>query len=291
MIQKHKPPSLYLHAQNTIEEMFQWFDQHDPRSGVYVGIDIKGFDGSQRGASLNLELLLLEFFNVPEEMINFYREDKLDAHTRNIMIGLMRLSGELFTWLFNTTFQIARTVTKYNIPPADPMAASGDDIEVFRELIVRGSWREYEPMDICEEKLERGTRGSFCSWIIKNGRVFKDPTILFMRLKAAISRGKAEDVIDGYFLEFKSIWNKGDENFELLEGHEQEYANFLSNFFHNVHRTLGIRKNLDFSQQVAEYNPESTAKFEFLLEAAAVEAPESVEVDVRNPLRFLESFE
>jgi len=288
MIQRHKPPSLYLHAQKTIEEMFAWFDLFDPRSGLYVGIDIKGYDGTQRGASLNLELLMLEFFNVPEDMINFYREDKLDAHTKNIMIGLMRLSGELFTWLFNTVFQIARTVTKYQIPPADPMAASGDDVELFRSLIIRQSWHQFEPMDVCEEKLEIGDRGSFCSWIIKDGAVFKDPMILFMRLQAALSRGKAEDVVDGYFLEFKTLWNQGDKNVANLCENEQEFVNHLSNFFHNMHRTHGIRRQLNFSDQYAEFNAETSEKVNMLWEAAEnLPVKMEQEVDVRNPIRVI----
>jgi hypothetical protein len=193
----------------------------------------------------------------------------------------MRLSGELFTWLFNTMFQLARTVTKYNVPPQDPLAVSGDDIEMFRELQIRSTWANFEKIDVCEEKIERGSRGSFCSWLIKDGHVFKDPQILFMRLRAAISRGKLDDVVDGYFLEFKSLFALGDLNTELLEENEQEYVNYLSNFFHNVHRVLKKRRTLDFTTTPVEVNPEKTAQLEYLTEVLneILEAPIAAIVD------------
>lgn len=281
VIQKFKPESCYLHAGKSLEEFFNWFAKNDPKSGIYVGIDIKGYDGTQRGASLNFELMLMEHFGVPEDLITFYKEDKLDAHTRTIMIGLMRLSGELFTWLFNTMFQLARTVTKYAVPPKDALAVSGDDIELFRELLERPTWRNFENVDVCEEKIERGSRGSFCSWLVKDGHVFKDPQILFMRLRAAISRGKLDDIVDGYFLEFKSLFALGDLNVALLEENEQEYVNYLSNFFHNVHRTLGLRKKLDFSTVSVEVNPERGAQLEYLVETLneILEAPAATVVN------------
>jgi len=242
------PENVYLHAKKSLQDMMDWFAKWDPRTGTYVDLDIKGFDGTQRGASLQYEMKILRFFNVPEDLIDFYLHDKLSAQTRTLFVGLMRLSGELFTWLFNTMFMLGRTLLKYDIPKGDPMAGSGDDIQLFREYAVRQQWLlTWEAQDICEEKRNVREYGSFCAWLIRRGMVVKNPEVLYMRLMANISRGKLMDVIKSYAIEFMTLYTKKDYLYEILDENQMQYLSFLNVFFHNTRRWHGIRLNLDFS--------------------------------------------
>jgi hypothetical protein len=250
-IQQLCPSNIYLHANKTFKDMSDWIYNWDLRSGEYMNIDIHGFDGSQRGASLQMELEVLEFFQIPEDLIEFYKHDKLDAHTNSMFIGLMRLSGELFTWLFNTIFEIARTVTKYNIPVGDPIAGSGDDIELFRRYVERIEWIEkWEEHDICDEVTSITAWGEFCSWYINNGVVVKDPIILFKRLRGAMSRGKIKDVIDGYFIEFMTLYNQSDNLYNIISEDRLEYVSWLNVFFHNLRRFVGVNKVMNFEKYI-----------------------------------------
>jgi hypothetical protein len=262
------PPNYYLHAKKTVNQFLDWIARYDDSTGEYVSIDITGFDGSQRGASLVLEECYLKFFNVPEDLINFYLNDKLDAHTRSFHLGLMRLSGELFTWLFNTVFQSARTVTKYAIPYGEPMCGSGDDIELFKQYPIRPQWAlKWQYVDICEEKQVVDSHGDFCSWIIKRGRAVRNPQLLFMRLRAAISRGKLDDVIDGYFMDFMTIYKQKDWLYEILTPNHMEYSNYLANFFFNLKRETGVNRRLSFNVEIGTSAFDEIEKSVFLMQA------------------------
>jgi len=272
---------LYLHAKRSVQQFMDWCEKYDPGNPEYVSIDITGFDGSQRGASLALEKAFFEFFNIPEDLVKFYIDDKLDAKTRSFHLGLMRLSGELFTWFFNTVFQTARTVTKYVIPPGDPMCGSGDDIQLFKQYPIRPEWlTKYQFVDICEEKEVVSDRGDFCSWIIKNGYTVRNPQLLFMRLRAAISRGKIKDVIDGYFLDFMSLFKQKDNLYNILTPAEMDFHNYLNNFFHNIRREVKINKKLDFNVEVTTHVDNELEKASFMMEtfAQVVDALSQVEV-------------
>jgi hypothetical protein len=249
-----------------VQQFIDWVSAYDVDTKEYVSIDITGFDGSQRGASLALEELYLQFFNVPEDLVKFYLEDKLDAKTRTFHLGLMRLSGELFTWLFNTVFQVARTVTKYQIPYGEPMAGSGDDIELFKVYPEQTNWTaKWQYVDVCEEKRIVGSRGDFCSWILKGGYAVRNPQLLYMRLRAAVSRGKIHDVIDGYFLDFMSLFSKADVLYQILGPNELDYVNALSNFFHNVRKETGVHKRLNFNVEISTAADNELEKASFLM--------------------------
>jgi len=193
-----------------------------------------------------LEILYLQHFSVPEELIADYVEDKISFHTKTMMIGLMRFSGEIFTYIFNTTGQIARTVTKYWIPYGRPLKFSGDDVKGSGELVERPEWRRVEAYDHAIEKLDRGPQGEFCSYLEKKGQVFKNPHILLQRLLAAESMGRTKDVIDGYFLEFLTLYRLGDKLFDLLTEDQMAAHQVLTSEVFNIRRRSHVSVNLNF---------------------------------------------
>lgn len=230
------PPHIYVHVQTTIEEMSAWFAKYDPCTDDYFATDIKGYDGTQRGASLQFEARIMEFMGVPQDVIDSYVEDKLDMHTRSFTIGLMRLSGEVFTYLFNTFHKIARDYTKYAIPYGAPYAFSGDDGLGFEEYPERSSWAEFRHLDVCEETIDRGEYGEFCSYTVKRKTVFKKPQRLFMRLVGAVARGRVEQILDGYFLDFLTFYRLGDVVMDVMDPEQAEYAQAVARIMFNLRR-------------------------------------------------------
>jgi len=67
-----------------------------------------------------------------------------------------------------------------------------------------------------------------------------------MRWKAAVSRGKLKEVVDGYSLEFMTIYSLGDILFSVLDEEQMAYVNVLSHLIHNAHRYYGLRHQINF---------------------------------------------
>lgn len=238
MIQRNCPAYCYLHAQRTFEQMADWISQQ-PDPGLYEMCDIEGFDSSIRGADLTLERKIMEFFNVREDHIRAYEEDKMDFHTSTIHFGIMRFSGEIFTWLFNTLHTLARECLKYGHKPGDPIAVSGDDILKWVTRPESFSWRRWSLSDPSVEKRYRDSRGEFCSFLVSKGLIFKDPVILYRRLKGQIERGRVDEVALGYFEMFAVQYRLADRLYDLMTPEEMAYCAAINRIMFNWKKVTG----------------------------------------------------
>jgi hypothetical protein len=232
MIERYCPRYLYLHARKTFDDMALWCAQA-PDTDTFQMCDITGFDSTIRGADLTLERELMEHFNVPANHIAAYEEDKLDFHTSTIHFGIMRFSGEIFTWLFNTMHTLARECLKFDCQPGDYIAVSGDDVLKWGVRPVSEAWHRWEHEDPSIEKRYEDKRGEFCSFLIYRGHIFKDPKILYRRLKGQIERGKADDVALGYFDLFSVQYKLADLLFDVMTENELEYCAAINRIMFN----------------------------------------------------------
>jgi hypothetical protein len=243
---EHAPASFYMHACKTEADLQQWVFDHDP-GDTYLQNDIESFDQSVRGAGVHLMVQFMEFFGVPIDVRDAYVDDKMSVHTRSFVIRLMTLSGEIFTWLVNTLFSTARESLKYDLPVADPMMVTGDDVERFVRRPVSGLWEMYSSIDHCVEVRDETVRGSFCSYAIFRGKVWKDPVMLYRRLSGQLERGNARNVIDGYLLHYLTIYNLGDEIYSLFTELEMQCAQALNDFFFHIRRHTGLHLKVKWS--------------------------------------------
>jgi len=242
-LMRHTPDYLYIHVKKSFGDLADWCLRYGTTSSGYTDLDISALDSSERGGALQLEIRYLEHFSVPKEMIIDYTEDKYDFHTASIHFGLMRFSGEIYTFLFNTIFMLARTVTKYIIVRGRPVKVAGDDVLVYGHLEIRIDWADWELYDHCEEKKNHRDYGAFCSFVEKKGKIFKDPRILLKRWFGAIEAGRVKDVIAGYYLDFLTIYEHGDNLYELHDDTMLQAQAILARELFNAHRNHGVHIN------------------------------------------------
>jgi hypothetical protein len=254
------PDNVYLHAKKSVEDMVRWVAQYDT-GGFYEMNDVSGFDTTVRGASVHNMAKLMQFFNIPQQYVDDYVEDKLDFHTSTMHFGIMTFSGEIFTWLGNTVHSLSREALKYDLSSTARIMGSGDDVLKLDKKPIAITWKSWEEFDpSIDKRFESEDRGEFCSNLIMTGKVFKDPVVLYRRLKGHIEQGKLVDVYDGYFLHALTIYNLGDQLYSLLTPYEMMHAQALFRVFFNLRRTAGITMKVDWSA----------------VEAGLVELPESI---------------
>jgi len=255
------PPYLYLHTNKTYQQMQDWSSWRQLTFGsadIMTELDITALDTHERGGSLEFEIRFMRFFSFPEEWIEEYVYDKYHFHTSSIWFGLMRFSGEAFTFFFNSMFMGARTVTKYAIAPGACMKLAGDDVLLFDKYVVRQSWDKIKHLDaidtpedgISKEKYFEVKVGGFCSFSEKDGMVWKNPIILLKRLLSAAREGRIKDVIDGYYLDFLTIYRHEDRLYEVLSEDEMAAQQVLASEIFNAKRRHGARLKYAEKMQV-----------------------------------------
>jgi hypothetical protein len=239
------PPTIYLHAKKTLEQLETWCGTYANYSHHEM-LDMSGFDGSVRGGAVNLMCHLMKRYNIPQHLIDVYADDKADFKTRTIHFGLMTLSGEIFTWLTNTMFSLAREALKFDLPYHTPIAVSGEDMCRETGRPVSDDWHLYEPYDHCVEKRQVSEYGSFCSFTIKGGLMYKNPIILYKRLRGLIEAGKTNDIALGYFAMMAHNYSFGDLLLDVMTPRELEHQAGVNTIMFNLRDVPGVPK-MDYS--------------------------------------------
>jgi hypothetical protein len=241
-----QPDYYYWHANRSLDEMKNWFSQHMPFK-EHEMLDLSALDTSVRGGAVHLMRLIMRRFSVPQELIDYYVEDKLDFHTKKIHIAIMTFSGELFTWLINGTFVTARECLKYDLTPGDAMANSGDDLDRAAGKVISEEWNNWIHFDACIEKRFTADVGEFCSFKCCEGVLYKDPIILYKRLRGQLSRGKVDEIALGYFDLFAQNYELGDLIYEVMTEAEAEHASAINHIMFNI-RKFGYDLPLPWSK-------------------------------------------
>jgi hypothetical protein len=255
------PKYVWFHAKKSFEQMAQWIAaQYEP--DLFEMCDIEGFDSSIRGADVTLETNFMVHFGVPQEHITAYVEDKLDFHTRTIHFGIMRFSGEIFTWLFNSVHTLAREVLKYDHHPGDPIAVSGDDVLKWRVRGLSVRWERWKEQDPSIEKRYQDKRGEFCSFIVYKGKIFKDPIILFRRLMGQREQGKADQIALGYFEMFTYQYRLAENLYDVMTEEELRYAGAINMIMFNWKKVMGSTAHFDWSKASVGYEMDITGSRE-----------------------------
>jgi len=232
------PDSIYIHAKKTISDAKGWFKQWTAHWDAHEMLDMTGLDGSVRGGAVNMMRLIMHRYGVPQEDIEEYVRDKRDFHTRTRTLALMTLSGEIFTYLINTLFCLSRECLKYALPKGCAIAQTGDDTDRQAGYPVSEDWVNWAPYDHCVEKRYESRRGSFASFNIYQGCLYKDPVILLGRLLGQLERGNANNIALGYFELFSHNYVLADTLYDVMDSEELEHQNAINDvMFHWRRRT------------------------------------------------------
>jgi hypothetical protein len=129
---------------------------------------------------------------------------------------------------------------------------TGDDVlALLKALLERMEWQKWKQYDRVEEKpIERSGRGEFASYVVSQGRIFRNPVKLWRKLDIANQRGKLSDMVHGYFLEWMTIYCLRDELINLLTEEEMMYHVRLTRFLFNVRKESGVNASFVYDKMV-----------------------------------------
>jgi hypothetical protein len=196
-------------------------------AGLCTDNDFERFDQSQDEGPLAFELNLMRLLNIDEELIDLYTWLKINAKCFLGHMGVMRMSGEFSTFLFNTYVNIAYTYLRYDIPEGTPAAFAGDDSSICSLVSTKLEFSKYERQLALRGKPNVSDAPSFCSWRLTPDGVFKDPRLLHIKLEIHDQFGDLDNVADSYFQEHMFGYSLGD----LVHDHmdEEQLASHSSN--------------------------------------------------------------
>jgi len=232
---KAVPPNVYIHAGKTWAQMQDWFSKHFIDGQNFQMSDVKGLDGVVRGAALTFFAHFMRHFGVPDQIVEDYLEDKMDMKTATMHFGIMTFSGEVFTYLINTVFAIAVELAQLQIQIGDPYGGSGDD-GIHNERPPDPEYEEWEHIIPIEHKRYVSDVGDFCTYLVKNGIIIKEPIVFYKRLMGQIERGKLKDSLLGYFQLFSQQYALGDLLYDILSDEQMDCVAQINTVFFNLKR-------------------------------------------------------
>jgi len=240
------PPELYCNCEKTNEDLSAWAREHwtDAES---TESDFEGFDSTQRGDSLGLELKLMAQFGLKDAWMSLFEQFSfgfLDmpelyawwkTHIISTVIGPKqtgRDTGEPGTYDFNTYFNLAVTCLMYELPRGVPLCIGGDDMSANRKLKESALWIRVKSQFLLIAKVQYTLRPSFCGFYLTPNGSFRNPRLLMLKTLWHIDKGDSPAVDLNYATECYSAYRLGDLLVDYCTFLELECQGWLLEYYH-----------------------------------------------------------
>jgi len=196
---KSLPDNLYVHIGTSPSTLDEWCKEHW-RSSSGQSIDYTAFDQSQNGIIMEACIKVYERMGAPIDMINTYRDWKMNVHSRFGEHDVQRFTGECETILGNTLCGIMLANARYQLTngngPTEPACFVGDDAAWYPGKMERPTWKLLEPRMNFVLKTQVETPATFVGWRLTSEGIFKDPQILYYRYRLKVeTRQIAESML------------------------------------------------------------------------------------------------
>lgn len=249
MILKAKPEYWNFYAKQTPEDLEAWVAKYMPVGQMFDMNDQTGQDQATQGWAVVFFKQLMQHFMLPEDIVEAFEQDKITKVAFNHIMAIMTDSGEIWTYLINTTSSAARECAIFGIPPGLPMTNGGDDtMRSSVGLVETYEYSQVRHLDPCEDKRYSSQRGDFVSFIVKNGRLCKDPIILLKRLLVKIAVGDIENAFPGYFILWKQNYEKAEILADIFDEEEMSAHQLTTRLFFNLKRQEHLKRSIDWSK-------------------------------------------
>jgi hypothetical protein len=254
----------------SLSDLDDWSRRHVPANlSQSFANDYTAYDKSCRGDSLQFEVCIMRFFNVPERFIDLHVD--LTCHLNSALghLGIMRTSGQWCTYLFNSWFNAAYFALKYDYPKEIPRGFSGDDMFILCVPKIRKGWSRLSIYFALIGKPVIARNPEFCGWILSCHGIVRHPMLLLLKSLYHVRNNSFDNVVINYFIEHSFGTRLGDALHEILppelisafgecialfSGHMSKIPDFLrpvnllgSTFlrppsFHPIHLDLRVMK-------------------------------------------------
>lgn len=239
LIDAQAPENIYRHGGKTLQQMDDWSKAHVPIGHKeFTTCDYTRYDFGCRGPTLNFELCLFEWGNLPGVLGQIYVDIKLTMMTQFGHVAIMRFTGEFGTYDFNTWWNMAFQALKFHLGDVrfskiKACMFSGDDSLFTWKVRPRASFAIIEHyFSFLVAKLIYSDIGDFCGWWLTARGIIRNPVLLMLKLAYKDSRGLGPLVADSYFLEACFAHRAGDHLYEVLPPLAIEAQRSLMDWFH-----------------------------------------------------------
>jgi hypothetical protein len=216
-VQAGCPPNVYLHLGKSPDDLEDFLKEHWVDGRVNTDGDYTAFDASQDAAFGHFELRLMEHLGIPTEIREAYKLMKSTLESKFGTLAVMRFTGEVFTFIFNTLGNMAYSNLKYIIPKGVAQLWGGDDKSINCRLHVRPGWHIIAGRYLLEEKQTFSEHSTFCGWIVSSRGLLKDPRLLYWRTRVMARRYSPLEWAPSYYLELVISLEKGEFLHDLLD--------------------------------------------------------------------------
>ncbi|AVD68668.2 replicase [Pistacia-associated flexivirus 1] len=193
------PDHTYVHHGKTTAQLAEFVDRLWDFNQESMESDATAFDQSNGPDILHAETYFMRAKNVPQHLVDYYLDAKRLAYTFLGPLEFMRLTGEVFTLLFNTLAMMMYLAFKYIIPKNTPRAHTGDDVIMNARPKLRPSSQRLLTQIRITTVDEYTKTPSFVGWRLTPGGLIKDPRLLLARAYHAESKNKELETCVSYY--------------------------------------------------------------------------------------------
>lgn len=194
--------NVYIHSMKNFDTLNEWVKEN-ATGCVSVESDFSKFDASQDAKILAFEVELMNYLNIPREVISDYIFLKCNLGSKLGEHAIMRFSGEAGTFAFNTIVNMAYTFCRYKVDKRTPMCFAGDDMVILKDVRLRNDKDYLLKKMALKAKVVKTDNPTFCGWGLTPFGIFKRPELILKRLLIALEMGKLEQCEANYFEEFR----------------------------------------------------------------------------------------
>jgi hypothetical protein len=225
------PPHIFLFGGQTPTDLDEWCKKWAIRGDVFTN-DFTAYDQSCTGEAVQFEMAMMRYFGFPEELVAYYFWQKTTLTTNFGPSAVMRFTGEPGTYIFNSLFNLAYMLLKYQCEDV-PSIYSGDDSLLFKVPALNPEWPKYEAMFTLVGKTFITDLPECCGWLCYPEGIVRDPLVLALKTVYKRNLGELDRVLDSYFLEHLHGYYKGDLISDILTPELVEMHAWFGNFAHS----------------------------------------------------------
>nr|QDC33518.1 replicase [Grapevine Kizil Sapak virus] len=219
-----KSGKIYIHQKKNFDELNE-FVKSTYNGTVCVESDYEAYDRSQDATVLAFEVALMKHLQMEQEVIDDYVLMKCTLGSKMGHLAIMRFTGEFCTFLFNTMANIAFTAMRYQWRD-EVILFAGDDMCAFGNLPLSREHDDFFKRMTLKAKVNRVKRPMFCGWILTPDGLYKEPALLYDRLRIAKEKGRLHECLNSYFEEFMYAYKLGS-RLDLYMTEEQMEQHYL----------------------------------------------------------------
>nr|AHA59461.2 replicase [Cherry twisted leaf associated virus] len=242
------PKNLYIHSGKNFDDLRDWVIAHK-FSGVCTESDYEAFDSSQDANILAFEVSLMNYLNLPRDLIEDYKHLKFNTHSKLGQFAVMRFTGEAGTFLFNTLANMVFTFMRYETNGREAICFAGDDMCANKLLRRKSEFEHVLERMTLKAKVQHTNEPTFCGWRLGLFGIIKRPQLVQERILIALEKGNFNECIDNYAIEVSYAYNLGERLVSIMSEKELDAHYFCV-------RTFLQHKNL-FNSNAAEFFSES----------------------------------